>query len=298
VTELELERALSDLGRHLEHPPTPPLAEAVLAIIAAEAGTAEDGRHRSGRAAAGPRGVGRVVGGPLGGWLRGGPVWRRVAVAALALIVLAAGIVVATPGAREAVARRLGIPGVAIHLGGPAPTTAPPPAATAPSPPPAGGAGANLGLGRPVGLERARGAVSFRLLVPSAAGFQRPDAVYLSQDVPGGRVDFVYRPRPGLPASRFTGAGLLITQFRAEPMVEKFAKTTTELERVQVDGETGYWFSGGAHSFTYLDRNGDFREETSRLAGSTLVWAHGDLTLRLEGQVSRAEALRIATSMR
>src|SRR6266508_3073165 len=256
MTELELERALTDLGAHLEHPPTPPLAEAVVARLAAAPAPA--------RAGEGLR-LPRVLAGPVRAWLPRQPAWRR-----------------------EAVARRLGIPGVAIHLGGPEPT-----APTLPA-----GAGANLGLGRRVSLERARGAVSFPLLVPSAAGFQRPDAVYLSQDIPGGRVDFVYRPRPGLAVSRFTNAGLLITQFRADPMVEKFAKTTTELDRVTVAGETGYWFAGGAHAFAYLDRNGAIREETSRLAGSTLVWAHADLTLRLEGQVSRAEALRIAASMR
>jgi hypothetical protein len=277
LTELELERALTDLGAHLEHPPTPPLAEAVAAKLA-ERPAATARRRRLAGLAVGPR------------WARllGRPGWRRVAVAALALIVLAAVVVVATPRAREAVARRLGLPGVAIHLGGPAPTT--------PSLPP--GAGANLGLGRRVTLEQARGAVSFRLLVPSAPGLERPDAVYLSQDVPGGRVDLVYLPRPGLPVSPFTDAGLLITQFRAEPMVEKFAKTTTTLERVTVGGEPGYWFGGGAHSFLYLDRAGNFREETARLAGPTLVWTHGELTLRLEGRVSKREALRIASSMR
>ena len=298
MIELELERALTDLGAHLEHPPTPPLAEAVVARLAAAPGKvagpaagpapARAGERRWLPRVGGGRRLPRVLAGPVRAWLPRQPAWRRVAVAALALLVLAAGIVVATPGAREAVARRLGLPGVAIHLGGPAPT-----APTLPA-----GAGANLDLGRRVPLEQARGAVSFPLLVPSAAGFQRPDAVYLSQDVPGGRVDFVYRPRPGLPVSQFTNAGLLITQFRAEPMVEKFAKTTTELDRVTVAGEVGYWFAGGAHTFAYLDRSGAIKQETSRLAGSTLVWAHGDLTLRLEGQVTKAEALRIAASMR
>jgi hypothetical protein len=270
VTELELERALTDLAGHLEHPPTPPLAEAVLVRLAAEPATAPPGgRWR---------------------WLLAGPAWRRVAVAALALIVLAAGIVVATPGAREAVARRLGIPGIAVHLGGPAPTTSAQPTARA--------AGANLGLGRRVTLEQARGAVSFRMLVPRAAGFEQPDAVYLSQDVPGGRVDFVYRPRPGLPVSRFTNAGLLITQFHADPVVEKFAKGVPGVEPVTVDGEAGYWFGTAPHSFVYTDQAGNFREETTRLAGSTLIWTHGGVTLRLEGQVTKAEAVRIATSMR
>jgi len=285
VTELELERALTDLGAHLEHPRTPPLAEAVLARLAAEPGTIAAGRGRRAH---------RMPAGPLGTWLRGGPVWRRVAVAALALIVLAAGIVVATPGAREAVARRLGIPGVAIHLGG----TTPPTATQPPTPTQPAGAGASLNLGRPVTLEQARGAVSFQLLVPSAAGFERPDAVYASQDVPGGRVDLVYRPRPGLPVSPFTNAGLLITQFRAQPLVEKIAKTSTSVELVTVGGEAGYWFAGSPHSFVFTDSQGGVREETARLAGSTLVWTHRGLTLRLEGQVAKAEALRIAASMR
>ncbi len=277
LTEVELERALADLGAHLEHPPTPPLAEAVMARLAQRPTPAAGGWLR------------RLVAG-LGGRARlpGRPGWRRVAVVALALIVLAVGIVVATPGAREAVARRLGIPGVAIHLGGPAPTIPSPPAE----------AGANLGLGRRVSLAEARGGVSFRLLVPSVPGFDRPDAVYLSQDVPGGRVDLVYRARPGLPVSPLTNAGLLITQFRAQPLVDKIAKDTSTVEQVTVGGESGYWFGGGVHSFVYTDRNGNFREETARLAGPTLLWTHGGLTLRLEGQLSKAAAVRIATSMR
>ena len=278
MTELELERALTDLGAHLEHPPTPPLAEAVLARLADQ---------RAAAPAGGDRRLRRVVTAPVRAWLPGQPGWRRVAVAALALIVLAAGIVVATPSARQAVARRLGIPGVAIHLGGPGPTT--------PTPPASGG---DLGLGRRVTLEQARAAVSFRLLVPGASGFQRPDAVYLGQDVPGGRVDLVYRPRPGLPVSPFTNAGLLITQFRAVPMMDKIVKGTSTVELVTVRGETGYWFGGAAHSFAYTDLQGVVREETNRLAGSTLVWTHGGLTLRLEGQLSKADALRIAASMR
>jgi hypothetical protein len=280
MTQLELERALTDLGARLEHPPTPALAEAVTARLAERPARARaGGGHRRGRAGAGP----------LVAWWRAGPGWRRLAVTALALLVVAAGIVVATPGAREAVARRLGLRGVAIHLGGPAATTPP----QRPGP-----ADLRLGLGRPVSLRQARAGVAFPLLVPSVPGLERPDAVYLSTDVPGGRVDLVYRARPGLPASPFTGAGLLITQFRAEPVVEKFATPTTKLERVTVAGETGYWFAGGAHSFAFLDRDGVVRQETSRLAGSTLVWPHGSLTLRLEGQLSKPEALRIAASMR
>jgi hypothetical protein len=239
----------------------------------------------------------RVPGGPRVPWLPRVPLprrgWRRIAVAALALLVLAAGIVVATPGAREAVARRLGILGIEIHQGGPAPTVTAPTGTTA-----GRGATGTLGLGRRVSLEQARAGVSFRLLVPSQPGFERPDAVYLSDEVPGGRVDLVYLPRPGLPASPFTNAGLLITEFQATPLVGKFVKAGTRIEEVVVSGEQGYWLGGEPHEFAYQDRNGVLREETARLAGSTLIWTHGPVTLRLEGQVSKQQALRIAGSMR
>ena len=272
MTELELERALADLAAHLEQPQAPPLAEPVMARIA------EGPAARARRA--------RVPWSPRVRLPRRG--WRRIAVAALALLVLAAGIVVATPGAREAVARRLGILGIEIHQGGPAPTVT-----TA-----GRGATGTLGLGRRVSLEQARAGVSFRLLVPSEPGFERPDAVYLSDEVPGGRVDLVYLPRPGLPASPFTNAGLLITEFQGTPMVGKFVKSGTRIEEVVVSGEQGYWLGGEPHEFVYQDRDGLIRQETARLAGSTLIWTHGPVTLRLEGQVSKQQALRLASSMR
>jgi hypothetical protein len=39
-------------------------------------------------------------------------------------------------------------------------------------------------------------------------------------------------------------------------------------------------------------------DERIRLARNTLLWEHGPLTLRLEGDLSLAEALRIARSFR
>jgi hypothetical protein len=70
------------------------------------------------------------------------------------------------------------------------------------------------------------------------------------------------------------------------------------VEEVTVGGEPGYWFSGEPHFFTYIDADGQFREERTRLAGNTLIWQRGDLTLRLEGQLPKEEAVRIAESMR
>jgi hypothetical protein len=267
--ELDLDRALTDLAASLEFPPTPDLAGAVSARLD-QAPARTPARARRWR------------------WPAG---WRRLAVAGLAAVLLAAAVLVASPGTREAVARRLGLRGIGVELGGPPPPTV----TTTP------GGRIDLGLGARVTLEEARRRVVFPVLAPATGGLGQPDAVFVSEAVPaGGRVDLVWRARPGLPASPFTDAGLLITQFRGEPTPEFLKKVTGAglVEFVEIDGEPGYWFSGEPHFFTYRDADGNLREEQTRLAANTLIWQRGDLTLRLEGQLSKAEAVRIATSMR
>jgi hypothetical protein len=266
----EIERALADLAASLEFPPTPDLAAAVGARLDQAPAPTPARRRR---------------------WPAGLVGWRRLAVAGLAAVLLAAAVLVASPGTREAVARRLGLRGVGVQIGGPPPPTA----TTTP------GARLDLGLGPQTTLEDARRQVDWTVLVPTAPGFQRPDTVFVNPTVPaGGRVDLVYRARPGLPASQFTDAGLLITEFQGQPTPEFLKKVAVAglVEEVTVGGEPGYWFSGEPHFFTYVDAAGQFREERTRLAGNTLIWQRGDLTLRLEGQLPKEEAIRIAESMR
>jgi hypothetical protein len=273
--EPELELALRDLGAHLDFPATPDLA----LVVATRLREAPAARPRE------PR---------VRGWLAGLPRlpgWRRLALAGLAAVLLAAAVLVVSPGTREAVARRLGLRGIDIRLGGERPT---PTVTTRP------GERLELGLGERVTLEEARRRVAFPVLVPTAAGFQRPDAVYVNRQPQGGRVDLVFRARPGLPASQFTDVGLLVTQFQGTLTPDFIKKVVAGglVEEVQVAGQPGYWFSGEPHFFTYRDRSGEITDESTRLAGNTLVWQAGAQTLRLEGQLSRREALRIAESMR
>jgi Domain of unknown function (DUF4367) len=271
--ELDLERALADLSAALEFPPTPDLAAAVTARLG-EAPAAP---------APGPAARARR-------WLAGLAGWRRLAAAGLAVLLLAAAVLVASPGTREAVARRLGLRGIGVELGGPPPPTV----TTTP------GGRLELGLGDRVTLEEARRRVDWPVLVP-VVGLGQPDAVYVNEAVPsGGRVDLVYRARPGLPASPFTDVGLLITEFQGQPTPEFLKKVTAMgvVEQVTVGGEPGYWFTGEPHFFTYQDAAGTLREEQTRLAGNTLIWQRGDLTLRLEGELPKEEAIRIAESMR
>jgi hypothetical protein len=266
--ELDLDAALADLAAAIEFPPTPDLAGAVGARLA-DAPAPAPARRRPGRA-----------------WLTG---WRRLAAAGLAAVLLAAAVLVASPGTREAVARRLGLRGIDIRIGGP------PPTATTRA-----GQRLDLGLGERVTLEEARRRVGFPVLVPGAPGFQQPDAVFVDDLPAGGRVDLVYRARPDLPASPFTDAGLLVTQFQGRWTPEFLKKVISMgvVEEVTVGGEAGYWFSGEPHFFTYRDAAGEFREERTRLAGNTLIFQRGELTVRLEGRLSREAAVAVAESMR
>jgi hypothetical protein len=209
-------------------------------------------------------------------WWLGRPGWQ-LAVAATALIIA---VVMAVPPARSAVLDLLGFGSVRIVREEPKPSRF----------------ASGLQLGRPVTLEQARR--RFPVLVPSAVG--EPDAVYLTED-PSVRVDLVYRARPGLPQSNTTGAGLLVTQFHAvaEPMIEKTAGSGARIERLTVGGDPAFFLSGADHGFAYIQRGGTGSFEPGRLAGNTLLVERSDgVLLRIEGEIDRDEAVRIAESAR
>jgi hypothetical protein len=47
----------------------------------------------------------------------------------------------------------------------------------------------------------------------------------------------------------------------------------------------------------YVDEMGDVTDERTYLAGTVLLWNRGPLLLRLEGDLTRAEALVLAESI-
>ena len=207
-------------------------------------------------------------------WRIDRPAWQ-VAVVAVAVVVA---VVMAVPPARSAVLDWLGFGSVRIVREEPSRF------------------GAALDLGEPVTLERARR--SFPVLVPSAVG--EPDAVYLTRD-PFLRVDLVYREQPGVPASSNTGAALLVTEFHAtaEALIEKTAGAGSDVERLTVGGDPAFFISGAHHGFAFIPEGTTGAFEEQRLAGNTLLVERSDgVLLRIEGEVDRAEAVRIAASVR
>ena len=209
---------------------------------------------------------------------RRGPFFQRRALAvALAVLALAAATALAVPPARSALLRWLGIEGARIERVEELPPTPREP---------------RFALGERVTLAEVRARAGFPVAAPSARGFERPDAVYFSRAVPGGMVSFVY--------GRASAPRALVTQFLSEPgfpFIQKSATPETTIERIRVDGEPGYWLAGKPHTFVFRNARGVVQHGTLRLAGNTLVWQAGDVTLRLEGGLTKAQALRVAESL-
>jgi hypothetical protein len=200
---------------------------------------------------------------------------RRALVIAFATLAVAIGAVFAVPQTRAAILEFFHLRGVTIERVPELPTV-----------PVQSGLGTFLG--DPVSLKEARRRAGFEVVVPNALG--EPDHVYFQESPPGGMVSLLYGTKDDPRA--------LFTEFAAtvhDVIFKKVAPGQT-IGTVRVAGEPGYWLQG-AHFFSYLDRHGDIQSEQVRLAGNVLLWERGSLTLRLEADLSKTEALQIARSV-
>jgi hypothetical protein len=219
-------------------------------------------------------------------------VWAqpRWALAAVAVLAIVATLLAYTP-TRTAIADWVNLHTNLRH------TTALP----TPSPLPSGTLGSNLGLGSPTTLEAAQNAVGWQVLVPAQLG--RPDAVYLLMPPAGptqGEVTLVYAPRAGIPAASETGVAVLVTEARGSVNEEFFGKTIgpgTTIQPVTVGGYDAWWISGKPHIFVFVDANNQPRYDTLRLATNTLVINEEGTIVRIEADVTEAQAEQIGASL-
>jgi len=218
-------------------------------------------------------------------WFQG-----RWAMAAAAVLVVLAALIAYTPS-RDAIANWINVHTIFTRVNQ-LPT---------PSPLPSGPIGKRLGLGDPTTLAQAQSKVSWHIVVPASLG--RPDEVYLQlppEGPPQGEVTLVYKSRPGLKTSGQTSVAVLITEANGAVDAQFFGKMLgdgTTLEEVTVNGHRGYWISGQPHIFFFIDANGGFRMETMRLATNTLIIDDNGTVIRIEGDLTKAQALGIAASL-
>ena len=116
----------------------------------------------------------------------------------------------------------------------------------------------------------------------------------------GGEVTLVYGQSPEIKVSGQTGVAVLVTEARGQINENFFQKTLgpdSTLERVSVGGHIGYWIAGHPHDFVFTDANGNFQDDALRLATNTLIFDHNGTIVRIEGDMTRAQALQIAGSI-
>ena len=222
------------------------------------------------------------------------PWWARLVLdgralapiaATLAVILVAAFLL--TPDLAARAAEVLGLPGAQIFR-----------ISTTPTPMPTTGAYVSFPGQRAASVAEASRLAGFQVREPAALG--AADEIYV--ELAPVRVTLVYRARQGLPVTALPGISALIVEFKGSldaPILGKAIGPGTTLEAVPLSsGNAAYWLAGQPHQFFYRDSAGNIQPDTLRLAGNTLLWDAGGITYRLEAQVAREEAVRIASSFR
>jgi hypothetical protein len=198
---------------------------------------------------------------------------RRALVVALAVLAVAVGAVLAIPDARSTLKDWLGIGNVTIRY--------------VEELPPVDKAMTDLGLGERVSLDEARERAGFTVLLPRVDNLDDPPKVFFREI--DQQVAFLYGPEEK--------PKLLITQAGVGGALEKLVNlnaTDTELVNVK-DGSAGVWLFGEKHAIFYP---GVGQEEPFRLVGNALVFeTSSGVTVRIEAEVPKDEALRIARSL-
>jgi hypothetical protein len=195
-----------------------------------------------------------------GGWRH----WRRFLAGVIGLL-LAIGLV---PPVRATVADWFNFGGVVVRQqpGSPPTSSVQPPAVTG-----------------DLTLARAAELVGFPPIVPRVLG--TPTGVSVSSD----------RRVLSMTWSNTAVGTVRLDEFNGglSPLFVKLAYQKAEITNVH--GELALWF-GSPHELIYVDARGAEHTESARLAGRTLIWQRGSISLRLEGNLSRNRAIAVAES--
>jgi hypothetical protein len=204
----------------------------------------------------------------------------RVIAAAILLIITLLGALLAVPQTRAAIAAILHIGSVTII------PSAPTPRANEPTPLPS-----IFDLAGRTTLDEAQQRMPFHIRLPGyPADLGAPRYVF-AQDMDGKAVVLVWMD-PQHPDR----ARMALNELSSDAYVYKLAPQL--VQETQVDGQRALWTMG-----PYLLQIGSVANQDNALrrlvtASHTLIWTEGDVTYRLECDVSLEEAVRIAESLR
>ena len=193
---------------------------------------------------------------------------RTLALGFAILLAVLAGVLALSPGARSAFLEIFRIRGAVVER-----------VATLPDV-----QAQRLDFGERVDREEAERRAGFRLLDLGS----EPDAIFVRPD---GLASVVYGdpPRPRLVLSQARGAIY-------EGFIKKTGSLNTTITFVTVRGEPGLFVDGADHFVMFRDEYGGISDERTYLAGTVLLWNRGPLLLRLEGDLTRKEALELAAT--
>ncbi|MBA3635786.1 MAG: DUF4367 domain-containing protein [Actinomycetota bacterium] len=267
--ERELERELRELGALISYPPTPDAARAARNLLDEE----EDERPRR--------------------FSLSFPTLRWAAVAAAFVLVVA--LPALSPGLRATVSDWF-VAGDTQMAGGPAVDAGSPERESEANVPASGASKSSEAVTTPaltpqfsgerISLREAQARMGGALLLPRTPQLGKPDEIYTS---PKDGVVLVYRA--GLPPLADTGISLVLTEVPGDLEPAYLAGKTavgSKLDSVMVDGHPGYW--GPAEGLpSPMDRH---------LTGDVLLWEQGGVALRLEANLQKEQAVRIAESVR
>ena len=139
-----------------------------------------------------------------------------------------------------------------------------------------------IALGEPTTAAEAARRLGFTPRVPAALG--KPDELYLHHDVDLPAVTLVWRGPDGAPLSL---TQIAIAEFARKIVSEGGVRETT------VNGATAMWLPGPHRLLLF----GDGPPNAGLIASNVLIWVSDGFTFRLEGDVTLAEARRIAESV-
>ncbi len=210
------------------------------------------------------------------------PRWAA-ALAALAILLAA---LFSVPSVRAGVIQFLQIGAVRIFVGPPTATPNPVPGSTitpAPTPPPLGQV---LNLAGETQIRDLKGRLGFTVRLPSyPTDLGLPDGVFV-QNLAGPAAIFVWLD----PADR-SRVRLALHELSSDMMIEK--ANPVVIETTSVNGQAAIWTTG-PYIVQAANRDMDFRYT---VVGHVLIWTEGQVTYRLETDLSLEEAVKIAESL-